>query len=55
MKQADAAANTLEAEIDLLVYRLYKLTYEEVLLVEPGFSLSREAYELVEGHKAASV
>lgn len=46
-KQADAAADTsaLEAEIDLLVYRLYNLTYEEVLLVEPKFALPKEAYE----------
>ncbi|WP_317175578.1 Eco57I restriction-modification methylase domain-containing protein [Pontibacter beigongshangensis] len=45
-KQADAAADTsgLEAEIDLLVYRLYNLTYDEVLLVEPEFALSREEY-----------
>ena len=47
IKQADAAADTsaLEAEIDVLVYRLYKLTYDEVLLVESGFSMPREAYE----------
>ena len=47
IKQADAAADTsaLEAEIDLLVYRLYRLTYDEVLLVEPDFALSRAAYE----------
>ena len=48
LKQADAAADTsgLEAEIDVLVYRLYKLTYDEVLLVEPGFSMPREVYEV---------
>ncbi|WP_347159458.1 DUF7149 domain-containing protein [Pontibacter chitinilyticus] len=47
IKQADAAADTsaLEAEIDVLVYRLYHLTYEEVLLVEPGFALPKEVYE----------
>lgn len=47
IKQADAAADTsgLEAEIDVLVYRLYKLTYEEVLLVDPTFALPKEAYE----------
>jgi adenine-specific DNA-methyltransferase len=45
-KQADAATDTstLEAEIDLLVYRLYNLTYDEVLLVEPSFAMSREKY-----------
>ncbi|WP_276499697.1 class I SAM-dependent DNA methyltransferase [Pontibacter litorisediminis] len=47
IKQADPAADTsgLEAEVDVLVYRLYHLTYEEVLLVEPSFSMPREAYE----------
>ncbi|WP_266205248.1 DUF7149 domain-containing protein [Pontibacter kalidii] len=51
IKQADPAADTLEleAEVDVLVYRLYNLTYEEVLLVEPGFSMPREAYELAPG------
>ncbi|MBD1396508.1 Eco57I restriction-modification methylase domain-containing protein [Pontibacter sp. JH31] len=52
-KQADAGADTsaLEAEIDLQVYRLYDLTFDEVLLVEPGFALSREAYEMPEAAK----
>ena len=46
-KQADAGADTsaLEAEIDLQVYRLYQLTYEEVLLVDPAFAMPREEYE----------
>ncbi|MER2999176.1 TaqI-like C-terminal specificity domain-containing protein [Pontibacter populi] len=46
IKQADAAANTsrLEAEIDVLVYRLYNLTYDEVLLVDPAFALTEAAY-----------
>ncbi|EJF10970.1 TaqI-like C-terminal specificity domain-containing protein [Pontibacter sp. BAB1700] len=46
-KQADASADTdaLEAAIDLQVYRLYNLTYDEVLLVEPGFAMPREEYE----------
>ncbi|WP_181885128.1 hypothetical protein [Pontibacter diazotrophicus] len=35
----------LTTEIDLQVYRLYNLTYEEVLLVEPEFALPKEAYE----------
>ncbi|TPE46206.1 DUF7149 domain-containing protein [Pontibacter mangrovi] len=50
IKQADAAADTseLEAEVDVLVYRLYGLTYEEVLLVDPTFAMPREAYELAQ-------
>ncbi|PPK87755.1 Eco57I restriction-modification methylase [Neolewinella xylanilytica] len=40
--QADTTA--LEAEIDVLVYRLYGLTYAEVLVVDPGFGMSEEEY-----------
>jgi hypothetical protein len=28
----------------MMVYKLYELTYNEVLVVEPGFSLSEAAY-----------
>ena len=35
---------TLEKEIDILVYKLYELTYDEVKVVEPDFSLSEEEY-----------
>jgi adenine-specific DNA-methyltransferase len=35
----------LEAQIDLLVYKLYDLTYEEVKVIDPAFALSREEYE----------
>lgn len=48
-KRAEPAADTtaVEAEIDVLVYKLYGLTYAEVLVVEPGFGLSEEAYAAV--------
>jgi very-short-patch-repair endonuclease len=35
----------LEAEIDVLVYQLYNLTYAEVLVVQPDFPLSQSTYE----------
>jgi adenine-specific DNA-methyltransferase len=37
----------IEIQIDNLVYKLYELTYEEVLVVEPAFSerMSMEEYE----------
>ena len=35
----------LEREIDLMVYRLYGLSYEEVKVIDPEFWLSREEYE----------
>ena len=34
----------LENEIDIMVYKLYELTYDEVLVVDPEFSLSEEEY-----------
>ena len=37
----------LEQQIDNLVYKLYELTYDEVLVVEPEFAerMSKEEYE----------
>jgi adenine-specific DNA-methyltransferase len=37
----------LEQQIDDIVYKLYELTYDEVLVVEPEFSerMSMEEYE----------
>ena len=44
LKSTDPTADTsaLEAEIDVLVFKLYCLTYGEVL--EPDFGLSEEEY-----------
>ena len=36
----------IEQEIDLLVYHLYGLTYEEVLIVDPETQITKEEYEL---------
>ncbi len=49
-KQQDPTADTtaLEAQIDLLVYRLYGLSWAEVKLVDPEFEMSEEEYEAVE-------
>ena len=41
----DIDTTALEVEIDLLVYKLYGLTWEEVRIVDPEFELSEEAYE----------
>lgn len=42
--------STLEQQIDVLVYKLYSLTYEEVLVVDEGFGelMGEEAYAAVE-------
>lgn len=34
-----------ENAIDLLVYHLYDLTYDEVLIVDPETPITREEYE----------
>jgi adenine-specific DNA-methyltransferase len=36
--------SNLEKEINILVYRLYELTYEEVKVIDPAFALGREEY-----------
>ena len=46
-KKADPQADTgaWEAEIDFLVYKLYGLSYDEVLVVDPGTGITREEYD----------
>lgn len=46
-KQNDQNANTTawEQQIDLLVYHLYGLTYDEVLIVDPETAITKEEYE----------
>ena len=44
-KQKGHDTSTLESEIDHLVYRLYGLTYDEVLIVDPETPITREEYE----------
>jgi len=43
-KERNEDTTALEAQIDLLVYKLYDLTYEEVKVIDPAFALSREEY-----------
>lgn len=38
-------SSELESEIDFLVYKLYRLTYNEVKLIDPEFPLSQTEYE----------
>lgn len=35
----------IQNEIDLMVYKLYELTYDEVLIVDPNTDIGREEYE----------
>ena len=50
-KNVDKQADTtyLENQIDFLVYHLYGLTYDEVLIVDPETPISREQYEAHKG------
>lgn len=47
VKQSDPSTDTtaLEDEIDFMVYKLYGLTYDEVLVVDPETPITREQYE----------
>ena len=47
VKEKDPVADTqkLENRIDLLVYQLYSLTYDEVLIIDPQTPIMREEYE----------
>ena len=47
VKQKNNSADTskLEQKIDELVYHLYNLTYDEVLVVDPDTHITREEYE----------
>lgn len=43
---ATSDISEFENEIDILVYHLYGLTYDEVLIVDPQTPITREEYEL---------
>lgn len=38
-------SNIKENQIDLMIYKLYNLTYEEVKIVEPDFAMSEKDYD----------
>ena len=45
-KAVDASADitSIEQEIDLIVYHLYKLEYDDVLRIDPQFAMGKDAY-----------
>ena len=45
----EADTTSLENQIDFLVYHLYGLTYDEVLIVDPNPPFTREEYEAYKG------
>lgn len=50
-KKRDPEVDTseLESQIDVMVYKLYSLTFDEVKIVDPEFWMSEEEYEKFKG------
>ena len=46
-KHYDTDVSDLEGDMNNLVYHLYLLTYEEVKVIDPEFSLSKKEYEAI--------
>ena len=46
----NADTSPLEQQIDHIVYHLYGLTYDEVLIVDPEIPITREEYETYQGN-----
>jgi hypothetical protein len=46
--ESGPAATALEVEIDVLVCKLYGLSWEQAKVVDPGLALSKEEYDAVE-------
>jgi hypothetical protein len=44
-KNPEADTKHLEAKIDIMVYKLYSLTYEEVKIIDPAFALTEREYD----------
>jgi hypothetical protein len=47
LKKKNHDTTSLEKEIDVLVYHLYELTYDEVKIIDKDFWLSEEEYEKI--------
>ena len=43
-KKNNASIDSLELKLNIEVYKIYKLTYQEVLILDPEFSLTQEEY-----------
>jgi hypothetical protein len=45
LKTKNQSTTTIEKEIDVLVYKLYELTYDEVKIIDKDFWLSEDEYK----------
>ena len=43
--KADEMAKSILKEIDILVYKAYGISYEEISSTDPGTTITREEYE----------
>ena len=43
-KEKQDAVKEYENQIDIMVYKLYELTYPEVKIIDPNFSMSEQEY-----------
>lgn len=48
LKRIGGKTNELENQVDIMVYKLYQLEYEEILGIDPEFEMSEEEYEAFE-------
>jgi len=39
--------SSIEKELDILIYRLYDLTFDEVKVIDPDFNLNEQEYEAI--------
>jgi len=39
------STKSLEDKIDLMIYKLYELTYDDVIIIEPDFKFSKQEYD----------
>ena len=51
LKKKNQDTTSLEKEIDVLVYHLYELTYDEVKIIDKDFWLSEEEYRKIKTEK----
>lgn len=47
LKQQGKDSSEQEKKIDNLVYKLFELSYDEVKVIEPAFSLSKKEYDAI--------
>ncbi len=46
LKKQNKDTTSLENQIDILVYKLYELTYDEVKIVDPELKFTKKEYQL---------